>query len=64
MCYYTLHLHDRVCFILQCRKFKGSEAVRRQSAVIYDKFKTVFHLASDVVSDHEVFFADITSTAS
>ena len=58
------HLHDNVCFHLQCRKFKGSEAVRRQAALIYDKFKTVFHLPSDVVSNHGVIIVCIACSHS
>jgi len=37
-----------VLYDLQCRKFKGSEAVRRQAGVIYNKFKSLFQQSSDV----------------
>ena len=43
-----------MCISVQCRKFKGSEAVRSQAAVIYDKFKTMFLLPADVDNSHEV----------
>jgi len=42
-------------FCVQCRKFKGSEAVRRQAGLLYDKFRTLFHLSADSVSSHAVF---------
>jgi len=42
--------------LLQCRKFKGSEDVRSQAGLIYDKFKTLFHLSSETGNDHEVIY--------
>jgi len=41
-------------FSYQCRKFKGSEAVRSRAGVIYDKFKTLFLLPGDTADNHEV----------
>jgi len=40
---------------LQCRKFKGSQAVRSRAGVIYDKFKTLFLSPGGKAADsHEV----------
>jgi len=46
----------QIVFYLQCRKFKGSEAVRGRAGVIYEKFKTLFLLSGDALDNHEVIF--------
>ena len=52
----------RTVFCLQCRKFKGSEAVRSRAGIIYQKFKTLFLFSGDATDNHEVIFLAILLT--
>jgi len=50
-----IYVHSLYSLCLQCRKFKGSQAVCSRAGVIYDKFKTLFLLpGSKAVDNHEV----------